>query len=76
MMHSSRGRTPIRLSSSLTADARSLSSVVNFHGANAGAVVGCPRLLTKALGRAFATSGPASLPDSGKYSMLLWLVGR
>ena len=39
IVHSSRGQTPIRLNSSLTADARSLSSVVNFHGANAGGVL-------------------------------------
>ena len=46
IMHSLRGQTPIRLNSSLTADARSLSSVVSFHGANAGGalvVVDCPR---------------------------------
>ena len=51
IVHSSGGRTPNRLSSLLTADAWSLSSVVNFNGANAGgalAVVDCPRLLTMA----------------------------
>src|ERR1700729_2869755 len=63
-------RTPIFLNFSLTALARSGSSVVNFHGEDSGGGFGSnlwvPKPLREAWRRAFDTSGAASIPDSVK----------